>query len=940
MALLNVWTKPAGFNLGYLPSYGFLTTVGSFIVGKTYNISAVGSVATDFTLLGSDSNTVGTLFTATKSGITKASELITGRTYIIASIGTSEFTAVGASSNTVGTVFVATHSTTGTGTVVQGNGSATQTWINERTKFNNLLPVENDTGVSYAVISGALPTGLRIQNNYIVGTPFEVPRTTEFSFCIRASKGLDFADRTYYLTVEGADDPTFVTPPGNLNIGVYQQYFAMDSSYIDYQIEAFDLDTATGQTLSYFIADDEGKLPPGLVLTNDGRIVGFIQPALSIKPEDGTGTYDNSYFDAVAYDFAYRPTNGYDSYIFDTVFYDFALLANAPKKLNRNYEFIITITDGDSIVKRKFKIFVVGDDYFRADNTTWLNGNGLFTADVSYLRAPIWLTAANLGTYRANNYITVLLDIYDTDQIRYTIDNVNNLPPGMSFDAASGEIYGTVPYQAAVTKTYTFTVTASRYGDHLEIAETSRTFTIRIVGEVDSVIKWVTDSNLGSINANFISILSVEATSTIPNAIVLYQVTEGKLPPGLSLDLDGEIVGKLNQYGDGTCYKSLWKANRTYNLNDVVSYNNKSYKAIITNSSTIFNPNQWIAHSFTASGLTLLDNKSFTFDGGTTSIDRKYKFTIEARDQFSYSAISRTFTIDVVTPNKLVFSNIRTKPFLSLAQRSSWEDFINNTSIFTPECVYRPNDPSFGLQSELSMIIYAGIETTDPAVYISSMGLNHKRKRFHFGNIKKAVAVRPGTTDQIYEVVYIEMLDPLEPNGKKLPNRLENNSLQPNKISTDSSTSFWSRSISDLSVAAPTAVRPEPILTVDSTGYQVSNPKANAYFPNSISNWRERLKASTKRDGLALTQLAKERNYLPLWMRSIQPGGKQELGFTLAVPICFCKLGTADDIILNIKYSGFSFNTLDYTTDRYIIDSVEGETGDKYLVFRNDRITV
>jgi hypothetical protein len=75
-------------------------------------------------------------------------------------------------------------------------------------------------------------------------------------------------------------------------------------------------------------------------------------------------------------------------------------------------------------------------------------------------------------------------------------------------------------------------------------------------------------------------------------------------------------------------------------------------------------------------------------------------------------------------------------------------------------------------------------------------------------------------------------------------------------------------------------------------------------------------------------------------MRSIQPGSKQELDFQLAVPLCYCKVGYADDIILNIKYSGFDFKLLDFTADRYIIDLVEGELGDKYLVFKNDRITV
>ena len=114
---------------------------------------------------------------------------------------------------------------------------------------------------------------------------------------------------------------------------------------------------------------------------------------------------------------------------------------------------------------------------------------------------------------------------------------------------------------------------------------------------------------------------------------------------------------------------------------------------------------------------------------------------------------------------------------------------------------------------------------------------------------------------------------------------------------------------------------------------------------NGISNWRDRLKYWKDVDlqGNPVS-FASERNYLPLWMRSIQPGTKQELGFQLAVPLCFCKTGTADDIILNIKNhiktTDFNFNLIDFTVDRYIIDSVEGYTGDKYLVFRNDRITV
>jgi pyrimidine deaminase RibD-like protein len=112
--------------------------------------------------------------------------------------------------------------------------------------------------------------------------------------------------------------------------------------------------------------------------------------------------------------------------------------------------------------------------------------------------------------------------------------------------------------------------------------------------------------------------------------------------------------------------------------------------------------------------------------------------------------------------------------------------------------------------------------------------------------------------------------------------------------------------------------------------YAVSDPNPIKRFPSSITNWRDRISAVG----------STERNYLPLWMRSVQDDAKQELGFVLAVPICYCNPGTSADILLNIKFSGFDFKNLDYTVDRYIIDSVTGYGSDKYLVFKNDRVTI
>jgi hypothetical protein len=120
--------------------------------------------------------------------------------------------------------------------------------------------------------------------------------------------------------------------------------------------------------------------------------------------------------------------------------------------------------------------------------------------------------------------------------------------------------------------------------------------------------------------------------------------------------------------------------------------------------------------------------------------------------------------------------------------------------------------------------------------------------------------------------------------------------------------------------------------TDSNVGYMPTSITTNnrTYYTNTSTNWQTRLSTvgSTKR------------NYLPLWMQSIQPETREELGFILAIPLCFCKVGTGDDIILNIKYSKFNFSLLDYTIDRFIIDSTAENNDDKYIIFNNDRDTI
>jgi hypothetical protein len=848
--------------------------------------------------------------------------------------------------------------------------------LQERTIVDQQLPISYEPGVdesafTFKVISGKMPIGLRIEGDKILGTPFEVPRSTDFEFVVRASYNNQIADRTFFWTVEGRDEPNWETPAGSLAVGPNDQYYILDSSYVDFQLIATDFDTASGQTLKYFQPKNGGQLPPGLILTGAGRLVGWVQPALAIPETAGNGTYDTTQFDNVAYDFGYRPSNGYDSYIYDTVNYDYSTGSLTPKKLNRYYEFLVTVTDGDSSSTRKFKIFVVGDDYFRADTVAISAGEGVFTVDGTYVRAPIWITPSNLGIRRANNYQTFKLDTYEAlavGPIVYSLDTVNpniscksfttsinenkigrnllrireasakpqtnnkiylkdyitgaddttynivnvqtisnteyvltvfpaltaevannklirlgtvsELPPGMRIDQGTAEVFGVVPYQPAITKSYNFTVTATRFSDREETASSKRTFRVQILGEVDSTMSWNTPSNLGSIGANYISNLAVSAASTITDSVILYVIESGTLPPGLTLDLDGEIVGKVNQFGG------------------------------------VNNP-----------GILTFDNGNLTLDDNTTTIDKSYTFTIQARDILSYSAISRTFTLSISTPNDRLYSNMYVKPFLKQSQRDLFREFITDSTVFDNNAIYRPSDPSFGIQNDLKMLVFAGIETKMAAEVVGVIGRNHKPKKFKFGDVKKAVAKTPGTNDVVYEVIYVEIIDPLEIGKTHLPARIftaPSNTL----ITVDQNNQFYKGPFNqDTQFFKPA----DPFsISVDSNSVFADDPETNVRFPASVTIWRQRIRE------LGL----KERNYLPLWMRTIQTGQVQELDYVTAIPLCYCKPGAADNILLNIKNRAFDFKQIDYVIDRYIIDSVTGYSADKYIAFKNDRTTI
>jgi hypothetical protein len=1027
--------------------------------------------------------------------------------------------------------------------------------LEEQTVFKNIpgqpdqripLPIKdgvNLTGITFKLISGTLPNGLRLVDHYIIGQAYEVSRTTVSTFVIRAQDANNgISDRTFTLTVNGADAPRWLTPPGTLPIGavpqrmanvvsafrvnnivtlttdiphsflfdniisvktslddintekttilrppflnqetaeeyiirisntiIYREYglnvgtrevpiiaapgkflgtvqllkspltFVLDGTYIDFYLQAADTDLRAGDELEYFIESNSGQLPPGLSLSRDGRITGYIDPILSLDISARDGSFDVNTFDDYPYDFAVLQNISDPNY----------QQVMTPKKLNRFYEFIVSVTDGETVTTRTFKIYVVGDDFLRTDNTIMQVGDGTYSADTTYLRSPVWVSAANLGLKRANNYVTVILDTFDPNPeigpVDYKLESLNpdgtvsTLPQGLALDPSNSEIFGFIPYQPAVTVDYKFTISATKYdkedleqvaveitvaevspigqnflkinklpvedralivNDNIRIGaysykivsyeettfaydiiklnkplqnqvilrfvitntyyrklsdlyttrKSSKTFTMQVLGEVDSVIKFITPGDLGSVRANLSSQLQIVAETKVSGAIITYEKTSGTLPPGVELRANGELIGRVTQFGN-IVYRSFWKAGKSYYANDVVKYNGLVYKANFAHTSTApFDETFWDKYTFSNNikGLTTYDNRTTTFDGLKGTQDRSYRFTVLAQDQYQYSALRKTFSVFVEDPDVKLFSNIYVKPFPAIATRDKFYSFINNLDIFVENKIYRSSDPNFGVQKELKMLIYAGIETLDIRNYVPALVTNTKRKRFRFGSPKKAIARNQGSYDTVYEVIYLEIFDEYEV-GRMSPAKsiklstASKSSVKVNQTSLDpvnGALDLTNTKINNkLNADFVERYRPNygPI-KASTTSVKASGNDVENIYPSSVTNIRNNIRNLALKNPNRIIDT--ENSFLPPWMITPQDSRTPATGYIKAVPLCYCKPGEADYILENIAYSGFDFTSLDFEIDRFIIDAVSGNNEDQYLKIPNYKYNV
>ena len=247
--------------------------------------------------------------------------------------------------------------------------------------------------------------------------------------------------------------------------------------------------------------------------------------------------------------------------------------------------------------------------------------------------------------------------------------------PGVILDQQSGWIYGKLATQTAAIQDYTFGITVSKVVNGQTYNSNSTTFTLPVLGDVNNTVNWVTPSDLGSIDNGSVSELSVVAVSELGTGLVYSLLDQSdvsvRLPQGLTLLPSGEISGRV------------------------------SFEAFS------------------------IDGRTITFDGGSTTVDTTYTFTVLASTVDGTASSTREFTVKLNIVDQNPYVNLYLTASPSHSQINYYNSIINNTEIFNPAYIYRPTDPWFGVNTSLEMLFLSGLNTATLEEYQQAIALNH-----------------------------------------------------------------------------------------------------------------------------------------------------------------------------------------------------------------------
>lgn len=678
----------------------------------------------------------------------------------------------------------------------------------------------NGSALTYKVISGKLGSGLQLfRDGLIQGISvleYDTPEVEYVqTFTIRATNARgQVADRTFSITTTSIAFPVII--PKDTSLGSFS-----DGDNLKIQLTA--IDPSPGAVFEWAVID--GQIPPGTTLTTAGLLSGYIAPAVNEAEVANTG-WSNTMWDRIGWD------------------------AENVTAQSKTYYFTVRVYDGTRYDESRYSIAVIARSSFTSDSNSFTADNGNLSVDTNNKYSPFITTVPeDLLPIRQNSNFAFKIEgvDYNGSELRYELfisDDVtfdqgptvaepatpvvafdeqtfdqesHQVPQGLTLDPVTGWLTGVIGSQTEEVKYYTFTVFCYKAAEPVYVSPYV-TFTLTVLGDTSNAIIWQTPYDLGIIDNGSISEFRVAATST-KGRLLRYDIKEGspsRLPQGLVLLPDGLIVGR-------------------------VSF-------------------EYFA----------LDNRTTTIDGGSTTFDCNYSFTIVAHDMAGTVSAEKTFTITVNDYNERPYENIYLKALTLRNWREKFNSIVNNTDIFPNNLIYRSNDLYFGKAKDIKFLFAAGIGPNEVSAYIEAMQHNHYTKKIELSNVKTAVALDENFNPK-YEVIYIDISDPVTDQGKSPADKTDITALMSN---------------------------------------QYRQPPYNTLYPNSLVNMKNEASA------VGYTN----RGAIPKWMTDQQEDGRV-LGFTNAVVLAYTIPGASKLIAYRLKQSGTSFSDIDFTIDRYHLDN-------------------
>lgn len=317
--------------------------------------------------------------------------------------------------------------------------------------------------------------------------------------------------------------------------------------------------------------------------------------------------------------------------------------------------------------------------------------------------------------------------------------------------------------------------------------------------EFNTEVYWLTQDNLGVYRANknltiYLDVIDPGTMTGYANYKLFdynWDGTESKLPEGLVLDTDrGLIYGKTPilytskkeykiligsnsptspSYSYKTFFITLihedyidfsWKTSSYLGTMKVYQKSFKKLEAIPTKFNTTVSYE--LVSGSLPNGLVLtpdgyINGNILPIDSSHTGI---FDFVVKAWNNNNTHGNEKKFTIMIDKVDMLLYNDVYIKPFLSNEFREKYNRLLSNMEMINSDYIFRPEDNDFGINTDIRILLCSSVDTVDLQDYFPILN-GFERRRLRFNGIKNITVFSPGTTVALYEVVYIELLDPL-----------------------------------------------------------------------------------------------------------------------------------------------------------------------------------